>query len=187
MKRHTTVLALVSCLVLFLGMTAVALAAEAEPKVGQSVGNFKFPAPMSDDDAKYLGVSAGKEFTLKDVKAPFLLVEQFSTTCPHCMMQAPVLNDLFNRVQQDSDLKDKVKFLAMGQGNDATAIQMWKGFHKVPFPLFADSQSTFGKALNFTPYPVTVVADKTGKLVIVHIGAFESADEVMKELKTKLK
>jgi thiol-disulfide isomerase/thioredoxin len=157
-----------------------------EPKVGQTV-NVKFPKPMSDEDAKYLGLEKPAEFTVKDVKAPYVLVEQFSTTCPHCMAQAPIMNNLFSMVQQDAQLKDKVKFVAMGQGSDENAVKMWKVFYKVSFPLISDPKSMLGDALNFHPYPVTFVLDKTGKIVFVHIGAFESADEVLKELKAALK
>ena len=35
------------------------------------------------------------------IKSPYVLVEQFKTSCPHCMAQAPVLNNLYNLVQQD--------------------------------------------------------------------------------------
>ena len=42
-------------------------------------------------------------------------------------------------------------------------------------------------ALNFTPYPVTVILDNTGKIVFVHIGAFESADEVLGKIKAVVK
>lgn len=187
MKRKSKVLALGCALALLFFFCATAIAAEAEPKVGQQVPNVKFAKPISDEDAKYLGLDKTAEFTLKDIKSPYVLVEQFSTTCPHCMAQAPVINNLFNLVQQDANLKGKVKFLAVGQGNAEDAVKMWKAFHKVPFPLIPDPNSAMGKALNFSPYPVTVVLDKTGKIVIVHIGAFESADEVLKQLKSTLK
>lgn len=180
-------LILVCCVALVFCFCAVSLAAEAEPKVGNSVGNFKFPKPLSDEDAKYLGLAKVDAFALADIKAPYVLVEQFNTSCPHCMAQAPTMNSLYSLVQQDPALKGKLVFLAMGQANDETAVKMWKAFHKVAFPLLPDTGSTFGKALNFSPYPVTVVLDKTGKIVFVHIGAFESADEVLKNIKAVVK
>jgi thiol-disulfide isomerase/thioredoxin len=183
MNKKKKLLVLSLCLVLVSCYYGATGRAESEPTVGQSVGNFKFPQPMSDEDAKYLGLAKAGEFTLQDIKSPYVLVEQFNTSCPHCMAQAPVMNSLFNSVQQDPALKDKLKFLAMGQGNDDNAVKMWKAFHKVPFALFPDPQSTFGKALNFSPYPVTVVLDKTGKILFVHIGAFDNADEVLKKIK----
>jgi thiol-disulfide isomerase/thioredoxin len=186
MKRASKVLALGCLLALVFFLVAGALAADVEPKVGQTV-NAKFPKPMSDEDAKYLGLDKAAEFTVKDVKAPYFLVEQFSTTCPHCMAQAPVLNTLYSRVQQDAQLKDKVKFAALGQGDAEDKAKMWKAFQKVPFPVIPDPNSTLGDALNFHPYPVTLVLDKNNKIVFVHIGAFENTDEIMKELKAALK
>ena len=187
MRNKVLVLSCVLALVLFLGAVSLAGAAEKEPVVGQSVGIAKFKAPITEDGAKYLGLAKAGPFTLADVKAPYLLVEQFNTSCPHCMAQAPVMNALFAKVQADPQLKDKLKFVAAGQGNEEPQLKMWQAFHKVPFPLVPDPDNSFGKALNFTPYPVTVILDKTGKVVFVHIGAFESADEVLGKIKAIVK
>jgi thiol-disulfide isomerase/thioredoxin len=187
MKRKSRWLALGCCLSLLVMVTAVSMAADVEPKVGQMVGNFKFPAPMSDADAKYLGLAKAAGFSLKDIKAPFVLVEQFNTTCPHCLAQAPIMNQLFDKVQQDAALKGKLKLLALGQGNDGNAVKMWKMFQKIQFPVIGDPKSTWGDAVNFHPYPVSLLLDKSGKVVWVHIGSFESADEVLNELKKIVK
>jgi peroxiredoxin len=186
-KNKVLVLSCILALVFFMGAISLAGAAEKEPVVGQSVGAAKFKAPITEDGAKYLGLAKADAFTLADVKAPYVMVEQFNNTCPHCMAQAPVMNALFAKVQADPQLKDKLKFIGVGQGNDANAMKMWQAFHKVPFPLVPDPDSSFGKAMNFTPYPVTVVLDKTGKIVFVHIGAFESVDEVLPKIKAVVK
>jgi thiol-disulfide isomerase/thioredoxin len=187
MKRQSKLLTLGCCLALVCFCAAVSLAAEAEPKVGQQIGNVKFGKPMSADDAKYLGLAKQEAFTLKDVKSPYVLVEQFNTSCPHCMHQAPIMNKLYNLVQSDPKLKGKLKFIGMAQGNDDTATKMWKVFHKVPFTLIPDPNSTFGKAINFSPYPVSVLLDKSGKIVWVEIGAFESAEEALKAIQGAVK
>ena len=90
-------------------------------------------------------------------------------------------------MEADPQLKDKLKFVGAGQGNEAPQLKMWQAFHKVPFPLVPDPDNSFGKALNFTPYPVTVILDKTGKIVFVHIGSFENADEVLAKIKAVVK
>jgi peroxiredoxin len=186
-KNKLLVLSCILALVFFLGAVSVAGAVEKEPVVGQSVGIAKFQAPITEDGAKYLGLAKADPFTLKDVKGSYLLVEQFNTSCPHCMSQAPVMNTLYSKVQADPQMKDKLKFIGAGQGNEAAQLKMWQAFHKVPFPLVPDPDNSFGKALNFTPYPVTVVLDKSGKIVFAHVGAFESADEVYNKLKTIVK
>jgi peroxiredoxin len=186
-RNKVVVLSCCLALIFFFGTVSLAAAVEAEPKVGQMVPSVKFEAPITEDGAKYLGLPKAQPFTLKDVKAPYVLVEQFNTSCPHCMHQAPIMNQLFDKVQADPQLKDKLKFIGTGQGNEATQLKMWQAFNKVPFPLVPDPNSTFGKALNFTPYPVTVVLDKSGKILFAHIGAFDSADETLQKIKAVVK
>ena len=187
MRKRILVLSCCLALLFFFGAVSLTGAAEKEPVVGQSVGNSKFAATITPEGSKYLGLAKQGPFTLKDVKAPYVLVEQFSTSCPHCMAQAPVMDTLFAKVEKDPQLKAKLKFIGTGQGNDATAVKMWKAFHKVPLPLVPDPNNSFGKAMNFTPYPVTVVLDKTGKILFVHIGAFDNADEVLAKIKAVVK
>lgn len=98
-----------------------------------------------------------------------------------------MLTGLYNLAKQDPALKDKLKFMAVGKDNDETAMKMWKAFHKVPFPMIADPGGIFAKALNFPNYPVTMVLDKTGKIVWVHVGAFDNAEEALKGIKAVVK
>ena len=187
--RRNKIVVLSCCLALifFLGTISIAAAQEAEPKVGQVVPSVKLNAPITEDGAKYLGLAKADPFTLKDVKAPYVLVEQFNTSCPHCMHQAPIMNQLYEKVQADAQLKNKLKFVGVGEGNEVTQLKMWQAFNKVPFALVPDPNNVWGKAVNFTPYPVTMVLDKTGKIVFVHIGSFENADEVLAKIKAVAK
>jgi peroxiredoxin len=175
MNLKRKILALGSLLTLVFFMGSVAIAADVEPKVGQQV-NYKFGKPMSDEDAKYLGLDKAQEFTVKDVKAPYLLVEQFSTTCPYCNTQAGVISSIFSKVQQDPALKNKVKFAAELQGDAADKVNAWKEQHKIAFPLIPDPEATLGDVLNYHPYPVTFVLDKNGKIVYLLVGKMESDD-----------
>jgi peroxiredoxin len=188
MKLKRKILALGSLLTMVLFMGGLATAADVEPKVGQQV-NYKFGKPMADEDAKYLGLEKAQEFTVKDVKAPYLLVEQFSTTCIYCNTQAAVISTIFNRVQQDSVLKNKVKFAAEMQGDAADKVKAWREKHKIAFPLIPDPESTLGDALNYHPYPVTFVLDKNGKIVYLMVGEMRSSDvgDVISWLKDTLK
>ena len=187
MKLTKKSIALGCCLALILCFCAAPLFAEAEPKVGQVLGPVKFAKPLTDEDAKYLGLPKAQEFTIQDVKSPYILIEQFNNMCPHCMHQAPGLNELFNLVQQDPALKDKLKFMSVGQNNDEMQVKAWKVIQKVPFAVIPDPTASLGKALNFSPYPVTMVVDKSGKILWVEVGAFESAAEALKGIKAVVK
>ena len=188
MNRKSKVLALGSLLALMFFLGNVATGADVEPKVGQAV-NFKFGKPMSDGDAKYLGLEKAGEFTVADVKAPYLLVEQCNTTCPYCDGQAANMNQLLTWVQQDPQLKDQVKFVGVHQGDTEDQVKKWKAKHKIAFPLILDPESLLGDALNYRPYPVTFLLDKNGKIVYLFVGEIQKSDmaEVKKGLKEALK
>lgn len=98
-----------------------------------------------------------------------------------------MLNNLYNLANQDPALKGKLKFMAVGKDNDEMAMKMWKAFHKVPFPMIADPGGMFAKALNFPNYPVTMLLDKSGKIIWVHVGAFDNAEEALKNIKAVVK
>jgi thiol-disulfide isomerase/thioredoxin len=187
MRNKFVALSCSLALIFIFGMVSLAAAVEAEPKVGQMVPLVKLNAPITPEGAKYLGLSKDAPFTIKDVKAPYVLVEQFNTSCPHCMHQAPLLNQLYEKVQADPQLKSKLKFIGAGQGNEAVQLKMWKAFNKVPFALVPDPKSTWGKAVNFTPYPVSMVLNKSGKILWVHIGTFDSPDEALQKIKAVVK
>lgn len=188
MKRNKfVVLSCCLALIFFLGTISIAAAEEAEPKVGQVVPDVKFSGTITPEDSTYLGLAKQGPFSWKDVKAPYVLVEQFNDKCPHCIHQAPFMNQLFEKVQADPQLKSKLKFIGAGQGNEEMGMKMWKAFYKVPFALVPDPNNTWGKAVNFTPYPVTVIVDKTGKIVFVHIGTFDNPDEVLQKIKAAVK
>jgi thiol-disulfide isomerase/thioredoxin len=187
MKHKTRLLLLATCLGVLLLCQVALVAAESEPKAGMSIGNVSFSAPISAEDATYLGLAKPAPFTLSDIKAPYVLVESFNTTCPHCMAQAPVLNTLYNKVNSDPSLKGKVKFLSVAQGQDQGPASMWKKFKSVPFAVVPDPDSKLGKAMNFSPYPVSLLVDKSGKVLWAHVGSFESANEAFTAIKKAAK
>jgi thiol-disulfide isomerase/thioredoxin len=187
MKPKSLLLVLTLCLGVLMLCQVAWVAADTEPTVGTNLGNVSFSAPITADDAKYLGLSSAAPFHLGDIKSPYVLIESFNTTCPHCMAQAPVLNVLYGKVQSDSALKGKVKFISAGQGNELSAVQMWKKFHKVPFAVVPDTDRKLSKAMNFGPYPVTMLVDKNGKVLWVEVGQFENVDSAFSGIKKAVK
>jgi hypothetical protein len=80
MKNKNLWLGLATVLgVLLLGAPSL-LAAEAEPKVGLNLGNVAFSAPLTAEDAAYLGLAGPADFTLQDIKAPYVIIESLHST-----------------------------------------------------------------------------------------------------------
>jgi thiol-disulfide isomerase/thioredoxin len=178
-------------LTIFLGAVIFCLpnlaAGEAEPKAGLNIGNVAFSAPISAADAAYLGLAGPAAFTLQDIKSPYVVIESFQSTCPHCVAQAPMVNALYKKVAGDPALKDQLKFVAAAQGQDQKVAKMWKTVQKVPFAVVPDSDWKLSKAMHYSHFPVTMLVDKNGKLLWVHIAEFDSANEALAAIKKALK
>ena len=80
MKKKTLLLVLVTFFGVLMPCHRVLLATEAEPRVGVSIGNVSFSAPITADDATYLGLEGPTPFTLKDIKSPYVLIESVHST-----------------------------------------------------------------------------------------------------------
>jgi peroxiredoxin len=182
MHRHTALRVLAACLMLWLAMGSLSSAAPPPNKLA----NLKFSGTISEADQKYLGLEKPGAFTLQDIKAPYVLLEIMRTTCPHCVAQAPALNQLYKLVA-NSDLKDKLKIISVGETDNASTLKHFKAAHQVPFALVADPDTEIGSAFAISGTPTTVLVDKRGKVLLMEVGAFESAGQMFKIIKTKLK
>jgi hypothetical protein len=101
--------------------------------------------------------------------------------------QAPVVNRLYNLVAK-SDLKDKVKFIAVGESDNASSLQRFKGAHKVPFPMVPDPDWSIGVDLfHINGTPTTLLVDKSGRLLLAQDGFFDNAEAMLKKIKAKIK
>ena len=102
------------------------------------------------------------------------------------MDQAPVVNRLYNLVAK-SDLKDKVKFIAVGESDDASSLRRFKASYKVPFPMVPDPDWEFCSVCTVSGTPTTVLVDKSGKVLLMEVGTFDNAGAMFKKIKAKLK
>ncbi|MGQ9919750.1 MAG: TlpA family protein disulfide reductase [Desulfobacca sp.] len=155
--------------------------------VGDKLGDVEFPAPLSADDAKALGLAADKPFKLSQLGTPYLLVELFATSCPHCVHHAPIMNQVYGLLQKDAKLAGKVKVLGLAAGDSPGNVASWKKLFKVPFALVPDPEFKTYKAINPLGTPTTVLLNKNGEVLLVKAGAFNSAEDFLKEVAALVK
>lgn len=97
------------------------------------------------------------------------------------------MNRLYNLVAR-SDLKDKIKFIAVGESDNESSLQRFKTAYKVPFPIVPDPDWVIGVDLfHISGTPTTVLVDKSGKVLIVEDGVFGSAGSMLQKIKAKIK
>lgn len=175
--------------VLFACFTAAPLLAAAPPAVGGQLPDFSLPAPKDSTDKSYLGVSGrlfSGPFKIPQVKANVVIIEIFSMYCPYCQAEAPNVNSLFSKIENDPALKGKIKLLGIGIGNSDYEVGVFKKKYSIPFPLFPDGDFKLHKLLGEprTPYFIGVRINPDGSHQIFYskLGAFEGVDAFLNQI-----
>ena len=115
MKKILTVLAMITFL--FSILVFPALADNKPPEKGEGLPVINLPVPKNPDERNYLGVSGSGLFKIPQIKAKAVIVEIFSMYCPYCQKDAPGVNELYRLIENNADIKNKIKLIGIGAGN----------------------------------------------------------------------
>jgi hypothetical protein len=152
------------------------------PSAGVMLPKLSLETPADEGDKKYLRLGKGGRFSLQQVDGHLLLVEVIGVYCPQCHKQAPGFNRLYQRIQKDSRLKDKVKFLAVAAGGTATEIAYLRREFSIPFPVIGDARFEVHKQLGEPRTPFTMLLDRNRKVVFAHLGIIEDLDAFFQKI-----
>jgi thiol-disulfide isomerase/thioredoxin len=162
-------------------------AAAAPPDKGESFPAITFPIPKDADDKNYLGLSGSGSFKITQIKAQAVLIEIFSMYCPYCQKDAPGVNELFQAIENDPELKGRIKIIGLGAGNSAYEVGVYKKTYNVPFPLIPDERFALHKALGETrtPYFLLVRVDQrgTGLVTYSELAGFKGVESFLEVLR----
>jgi thiol-disulfide isomerase/thioredoxin len=199
MKRRVTPGFIILYAVLFV-FSSPALSKEKDRVItpGDLFPEFSFPMSLSKGEVEYLGLPTkflglmkGDSFSLKDVKAEVILVEYMNKYCFSCQLQAPVLNQVFEMVGNDPQLKGKVKFLAVAAGNNQTEVDSFRAEKKIPFPIIPDPKFLAYEAVGdpgATPFTLLVRKTDSGLVVTrARVGLKLQPEFFLKELNETLR
>lgn len=186
MKRNVSlrsIQVLVCVLLLFQFLSA--FGAEDQPfEKGAQLPAFTLPAPDSPQAQSYLGLKSSQPCSISQFGAKMVLIEILSAMCPHCHKNAPIINRLYNIIQQDPSLARDVKIIGVCIGNNKTEVDAFKKTFKVPFPIFPDEKMDVANELEVMATPTMIVVSKDGKVLTSHSGVIEDFDGFLKELRT---
>jgi len=139
---------------------------------------------------RFMSMFADKGFNPSDVKADVLVIEFFNVYCTSCQGQAPVMNEVFERVNSRDDMRDRVKFIGIGAGNNQQEAAMFMRRYSVGFPMFSDADFLNYEAVGEPgATPLTIVARNHGKeflVVSAHAGLVKNADVFMTAIRGAL-
>lgn len=152
-------------------------------KAGDPVPAIKLTAALTVAEQEYLGLAQTTAFTLLDIPAKIMLVEFLNKYCPHCQQQAPILNELFDKIQADSTLRSQVKMVGIGTGNNQRQLEIYKKEKAIPFPLFPDAQYVFHDEIGRprTPFIVLFKKQDDGPAIVsaTFMGLVSSSDTLL--------
>jgi peroxiredoxin len=148
------------------------------PKKGDTLPALELQAPASDKAREYLGIRQEK-FRLADISCRLLLLEVIGVYCPQCYRQAPLFNNLFNRIEKGK-LKGQVKMLALAAGGNENEIKYLYEQVQYSFPIVSDPQFAAHKLLGEPRTPFTLLVDPNGKVLHTHMGVVEDVDAFLK-------
>jgi thiol-disulfide isomerase/thioredoxin len=181
MKRIGSSLAIVS--ILCLGLTADILSAAPPPLNTEVLQKINLPIPKNPEEKNYLGLSGVGTFKIPKIKSKVVIVEVFSMYCPYCQKDAPRINEMYQAIENNPEMKSKIKIIGIGAGNSPFEVEVFKKTYHIPFPLFPDKDFSIHKALGEvrTPYFVGIKINDDGSHQIVHtqLGDFQGAEEFL--------
>jgi len=166
--------------IMVIALVSPVLTANKSPEKGETLPVFNLPIPKNPAEKTYLGLSGDGFFKIPQIKAKVVIVEIYSMYCPYCQKDAPGINELYQRIQKNPDLKDKIKLIGIGAGNTPFEVEAYRKTYQVPFPLFPDKDFTIHKACGEvrTPYFIVVKINDDGTHQIVHaqLGDYPGAE-----------
>lgn len=128
----------VAIILLSFTLSGPAFAADSTPVKGGTLPSILLPIPGDSDEKSYLGLSGEGFFEIPQIKAEGVLIKVFNIYCPVCQSSALAMAKLYRQIENNPDLKNKIKLIGIGAGNTPTEIEAFKQTHNIPFPIFSD-------------------------------------------------
>jgi peroxiredoxin len=184
MKRKVIFLAVL--VVCFAVLNGTLVAAE-QPKItGDVLTSITLPVPQDQNAKNYLGHTGEGSFTISQIKSQVVIIEIFNMYCNNCQNEAPRVNELYQALSKDANLKSKIKMIGIGVGNTPLEVEVFRKTYGVPFPLFPDEDYSIHKAIGEvrTPYFIGVKINADKSLSVFHTkeGGFKDPVQFLKQL-----
>ena len=183
-------ISVVSIIITFVLMFAFPIFAVSEPPAeGGPLPVIKLPIPKSPEQKNYLGLTGEGSFTIPKIKARVVIIEIFSMYCPYCQKEAPTVNELYNAVENNPDLKGKIKIIGIGAGNTPMEVDVFRKKYQIAFPLFPDVDYSIHKVCGEvrTPYFIAVKINENGTHEVIYskLGGLQDVNKFLELIRNR--
>lgn len=136
---------------------------------------------FEETDRNYLKIPGRQNnFNIEEIAYKYLFIVIFSEKCLACVDEIKSFNKLYQSLNENTYLSDKVKLIAIGSGSKKRGIVSFKREHAVSYPLFADENKGIFSCLDNpvlpTSYLVQIHPDGKKQILFVqqnHINHIE--------------
>src|SRR6266536_4276230 len=134
-----------------------------------ALADNRLPAPQTESERKYLGLSSTLErFSLDNVQADILILDFFDMYCHVCQARAPHMNEFYKLVQSRG-LSGRVRVLGVGVGDTPKEVTVFKEKFGLPFPVFPDRTGSFSRQFGKIRVPnIIVLKRRLGHFEVVY-------------------
>jgi peroxiredoxin len=155
---------------LSLAFSGPGFAAGSTPVNGTTLPPIRLPIPGDSDEKIYLGLSGEGFFEIPQIKAQGVLLKIFNIYCPVCQSSALAMAKLYRQIENNPDLRNKIKLIGIGAGNTPTEIEVFRQMNNIPFPIFPDEDLAIHNLLGEVRIPtfIAIRMEKDGSHKIVH-------------------
>jgi cytochrome c biogenesis protein CcmG, thiol:disulfide interchange protein DsbE len=126
---------------------------------GQLAPDFQLAAANSPTDTIRLDDFLGKP----------LVLSFWTTWCPYCLRQTPVMVDAERRYAVDG-----IQFAGVDVQDPSDAVTPYLDQHGIGYPILLDQDGTVAGLYAVSGYPTTYFLDAAGRVVARHIGALSA-------------
>lgn len=153
------------------------------PSEGDVLPEITLSVPQNTNEKDYLGIKEKDAFKVSQIKARIVILEVFSMYCPYCQKEAPVVNELYQIINERPALKDKIKIIGIGAGNNPFEVEVFKNKYNIPFPLFPDASFSIHKSVGEvrTPYffVIKINVDGSHKILYSKTGSIQDPNQFL--------
>ena len=157
--------------------------ANSPPVKGGKLPVINLPVPKNPNEKIYLGISGDGFFKIHQLKTTAVLIKIFNLYCPVCQSTAAAMAELYHQIENNPDLKGKMKLIGIGAGNSLLEIEVFKETNNIPFPVFPDEDFKIHKVLGEVGIPFFIATrmnpDGFHEIVHTHLGALTQVQAFM--------
>lgn len=117
----------------------------------------------------YLKDLDGNATRLSDLLGKTVVMNFWATTCPPCVAEMPIFQELYDDWSGRSD----VVFLSINMAEDAAKVRLFLDRRNYTFPVLMDSNWDAGRIYQVHYVPTTCVVDSQGYLRFMASGPFK--------------